>query len=418
MKKLNVDILQAGDIILTSAVTPTSKVIRTATQSDVSHAILCVEPHSVIDASMDGVHARNPQRMFFEDSCSVYVLRLRNQPSREQIDSITLHIRSCIGAEYSIAQAILTPVLRSKGKWNRQQFCSRLVAQSFQAAGIFIVGNPDYCSPKDIRNSALLYQIQNTTLPISEEELKFWKNNPDSTISMREAINQILAGARKKSKHIQDLGDIDTHLITHPEDDKYFCDLIEKTGYLTVWKKEFYKNPWQYSISLIMKEDERGLEKYCRDLIASNASGPDRFIINRGQYVQLCHHYSNINYFEKMLDLYEKLSSLHNMRLKAARWWMESKGYIEQAPKKFLPPHSEEWFASLELWNPIQAKIARIAIEHAQNLNVCSICADDEIVHDYYVDPLYQTYGGPNTIRLCNDCFIIRKNSGDRFVRL
>lgn len=56
LKRLNDAVLRPGDIVLTTTTTAAvSKAIRVATGSDVSHAMLCVEDRSVIDATGEGV---------------------------------------------------------------------------------------------------------------------------------------------------------------------------------------------------------------------------------------------------------------------------------------------------------------------------------------------------------------------------
>ena len=77
MKKLDEASLKVSDIILTTTTAAVSKAIRLATRSDISHAMVYVQDHSVIDATGEGVQARNTQRLFFEDDCFVYALRLR-----------------------------------------------------------------------------------------------------------------------------------------------------------------------------------------------------------------------------------------------------------------------------------------------------------------------------------------------------
>ena len=51
MKKLNELALQIGDIVLTTTTDLLSKSIRKVTGSDISHALVYVESHSVIDAT-------------------------------------------------------------------------------------------------------------------------------------------------------------------------------------------------------------------------------------------------------------------------------------------------------------------------------------------------------------------------------
>jgi hypothetical protein len=76
MKRINGDVLKAGDIVLTASQSKMSKGIRLATWGTVSHAMICVEHWSVIDSTADGVHSKNLQREIFEDGEDVSVFRL------------------------------------------------------------------------------------------------------------------------------------------------------------------------------------------------------------------------------------------------------------------------------------------------------------------------------------------------------
>jgi hypothetical protein len=60
-RRLNDALLRPGDIILTTTTAAVSMAIRVATGSDISHAMVCVEDRSVIDATGEGVQARNTQ---------------------------------------------------------------------------------------------------------------------------------------------------------------------------------------------------------------------------------------------------------------------------------------------------------------------------------------------------------------------
>lgn len=54
MKRIDFSKLRKGDILLTTSNKPRSKVIRTATRSDISHAMLHVANGSVMDSTGDG----------------------------------------------------------------------------------------------------------------------------------------------------------------------------------------------------------------------------------------------------------------------------------------------------------------------------------------------------------------------------
>ncbi len=101
LKRLNESVLMPGDIILTTTTAALSKSIRLATQSDISHSMVYVEDRSVIDATGEGVHARNTQRHFFEEECNIYAFRLRTGISRAELDEVVLFMRGQVGVEYS-----------------------------------------------------------------------------------------------------------------------------------------------------------------------------------------------------------------------------------------------------------------------------------------------------------------------------
>lgn len=93
MKKINGAVLKAGDIVLPTSTELVSKVIRFSTRSDISHAMVCVEAYSVIDATLEVVHARNVQRFGFEDECAVYILRPVQPLDAKQLKGIYEYVR-------------------------------------------------------------------------------------------------------------------------------------------------------------------------------------------------------------------------------------------------------------------------------------------------------------------------------------
>ena len=56
-------------------------------------------------------------------------------------------------------------------------------------------------------------------------------------------------------------------------------------------------------------------------------------------------------------------------------------------------PHTEEWFAIMEQWDPPQAMMTRQAIAPAGSPDVCSTCGDDP-ANDYYLPASYRFAGG------------------------
>lgn len=82
------DLIQLGDIVLTTTPEPMSKTIRNAIGADISHAMICVGKSSVIDSTGDGVHARNLERLILEPSCAGHVLRPVEPLTTDQLHSV------------------------------------------------------------------------------------------------------------------------------------------------------------------------------------------------------------------------------------------------------------------------------------------------------------------------------------------
>ena len=119
-----------------------------------------------------------------------------------------------------------------------------------------------------------------------------------------------------------------------------------------------------------------------------------------------------------MMELYEVLAILHRTRVDVATKWLQAKGlFVPEAEPWPLRPHTPEWFAALDVWDPIQAAMTRTAIQVAGDSAVCSICGDGP-ASDYRAEEGSRPPGGVDTLRLCDGCVEIRRKMGEPFVRL
>lgn len=414
LKRLNEALLIPGDIVLTTTTAVVSKTIRIATRSDISHAMVYAEDRSVIDATGEGVHARNTQRLFFDSECSIHVLRLRAGISPLQLGAVVTYIRGQVGTQYSAKEAVLT-VLGGARAWTKKQFCSRLVAQAFESAGIALVLNSNYCSPADIKDSPHLIAVESPTVAVTAEEAAFWEGQVDVPQWMRDAINTVLYGARKRDPGIQTFDDIHEYLLKHPEHDREFCQLLKTSGYLSVWAIEKEKNPWQYNLDRLSDGPANSIEEYCWSVLKNEHAGPNRYYVNRRGY-RLFTLQADLEFFRVMLDLYERLAALHRLRVDVAIHWLEANGHLAQQAPSHLMPHTPEWFEVLEQWDPPQAMTTRQTIGLAGTPEVCSVCGDQP-ANDYYLPARYRSAGGVDTLRLCKDCLQIRHAMGEPFIR-
>lgn len=415
MKRLNAAALQFGDIILTTTTSKVSKAIRVSTKSDISHAMIYVEMHSVIDATAEGVQARNTQRLIFDDECAVHVLRLSRGVSAEDIQAICNFARGQVGTQYSTKEAVRTAMCGTPRSKTRKQFCSRLVSQAYASVGIQLVDDPDYCSPVELKNSALLRKVEAATVPVTAEEAAAWERHPDKPQMMRDAINAVLDGARRKNKQIQHFDDLHAYLVHSPQDDVYMCDILERSGYLTLWHVEQLANPWQYDLALMEAASSSiDMAEYCRDVMANEAGGLNRYIVNRAAYTAYSKQFG-LRFFELMSELYTILATLHHQRVEVATRWLQVHGLLlATAAPAVLRPHTTAWFEALALWDPMQSEMVRATIAAAGHADVCSVCGDDPACVCRLAEA-YRPPAGVDTLMLCDECLAIRQAMGEPY---
>lgn len=173
---LTLDRLQPGDIILTSASTLRSAGIRLMTWSSVSHAALYIGDGRIVEALGSGVHVRPLEELLLEESIAV-VLRYPGLRPEQQVQIIDYAVDKA-GARFSfvgvtfqvpfsvtrrvcelplLPEAVRDACVRSVGVLNylaaseTQLFCSQLVMQAYQRAGVQVTdADPRLITPADI----------------------------------------------------------------------------------------------------------------------------------------------------------------------------------------------------------------------------------------------------------------------------
>lgn len=336
------DLMQPGDVILTAAPTIPSKGIRKVTKSNFSHAILYLG-NSYMHSDLDGVHSGNPQRLLFESPEHVKVLRLKQEYISPQIiENICAFARTQYGKQYSkfeAAKSVLTPnALRQKNR----QFCSRLVAQSFENANIKIVKNTNYCTPHEISISKYFEEVKDVIELATNEEIEF--SNSDNPLNIQsDIINKLLEDIRSLlGKDIQTLEQIIPFLILNREYDSKITKTLKDSGYLDIWKIDYNKNPWRYDGSIFLKfNNKKALINFRNNIHNQSLDYDDLKIamaygelglfsgetpsINEGLRYQ--HQYNlysdlyikyHLDYFYTKKNLYEKLLKNCRKRIDAA----------------------------------------------------------------------------------------------------
>lgn len=329
MKKIDYDQLQPGDILLTTSLARESWSVRFGTKSDISHAMLYVVSSSVIDSTGDGVHSRNLQKMFYEDECAIYALRLKTPVNPEQLNKVIAYARAETGTQYSVIEAVRAlKVPRSEG--SSKQFCSRLVARAYAAAGIKLVENPDFCTPQQLKESPLLSHLPSPAVSVSDEEYESVKAQPNGVKGMMEVTNDFLEKVRTLSPSIQSINDAFYFLIKNPGADETVFEALKSSGYLDHWGEQLERFPWRYDLDAMKAFSEKnGIEAdirdYCETTLSHDAAGTFKhwqtnLVAARAQAKQF-----PLKSFAAMAILYENLVGSHEARVEVAREWLASR---------------------------------------------------------------------------------------------
>lgn len=245
------DELELGDIILTSENTAVSKTVRFATQSEFSHAMLYVGDYSYIHSDANGVHSGNLQRLLFLSKESVAIIRVNcTQSEKEKACDFA---RSKIGTSYSVKEAVNAKLKMHKKANENRQFCSRLVVQSYDYAGVSLVKNINYCTPQDIIESDKVSYTAIVARIATKQEIEF-ANESNPIQRQTEITNSILKNVRCiTGKDIQTLEQVIECVISFPKYDEIISKIFKDSGYLDMWKYEVEKNIWRYDAIHFLK---------------------------------------------------------------------------------------------------------------------------------------------------------------------
>lgn len=312
---LDINLLRPGDIVLTAQDALVSKGIRRLTGGEFSHAILIVAEGSYIHSDGDGVHSNNLERLLFKKEAHACCLRLRDAAKSSVIQAICDHARTQVGKQYSRTEAAAS-IRKSKRAGgvdlrSNRQFCSRLVAQSYAQAGIPLVPTADYCFPSELHHPQLMVELKNVVREATAEEILF-AQSPSPLAIQAKVTNRIYAQARAVcGKDIQNEQQLITILMEQSDLDAPFSEILEQSGFLTLWKMELSANSWRYD-----ERAFRAITLSSQDR-ANEAVSADREI-QRYQHnlnaVRMLAAQKQLKYFQLLIILFETMIELHSKR--------------------------------------------------------------------------------------------------------
>lgn len=310
--------LITGDIILIRTWDKTCIFIRKQSNSNYSHALVYMGDMSCLESNALGVASQNLQRLGFQNIDDAKVLRLDNFTEIKNLRTGINLGRSKVGTSYATRHEVEKSnldIIENAQESNRQ-FCTRFVAQIYSDSGINIVSNPDYCSPKDVEESDILFEVEDALRPASPEEWELTQEKDNVTVVQRDASYIFLDAIRTITKEdIQSFEQVEEYLIKNPNYDEEFNNELVKSEYLNLGDLEKNGNPSVYDLDLFQKTYH---EIYALEL--SQQQYYDE--LNRiTDYKAASEKYkkifldTNCKYFESHLKCYERQVELARERL-------------------------------------------------------------------------------------------------------
>lgn len=253
---VDINKLCKGDVILRRwPQSNMSKRIMEETHSNYSHALLCVDYSSVIDAGKI-VQSKNPLRDSFENKDDALVLRLKPQfGDYSVVGKAVEYARRTIGTQYSFSEAKEVLNDTEYAKEPNRQICTRLIAKAYEYGRVSIVENSNYPTIRDLENSSMVEKVNDCIMEVTPQIQKVIDSEcliPKQT----EIIDRLLSDCRKlyPDIDIQTFEQLIYVSINYPEKNDLLAQLIKESGYLNLWKEEESLNPYNFDSSLFIKE--------------------------------------------------------------------------------------------------------------------------------------------------------------------
>lgn len=237
--------LKVGDIILTTAKHIFSSVIRAATKSDISHAMVYVGNDEIIHSNGSGVHSLHISDVTVPVGKSFYIRRLPVEMSIEEQVYLSVFLRGKIGYEYDIAEAIKSSGIshgRKPGDFSRKQFCSRLVAQAYESIGWRIVKDPNFCSPQELKISKDLVEV--APIVAKYDCASIFKDKIDRFRSVE--LKSLKKLREVCGNELQGLDDMAYCIIKNRDKQAEIISGLEKTGFFRLSSYFDESNSWQW----------------------------------------------------------------------------------------------------------------------------------------------------------------------------
>lgn len=241
----NESVLNVGDILLMNSYHEGQ---RKKVQGRFDHVAMYLGDAYLIEADGLGVTMSHLYSYGFkaeEDAC---VMRLK-EPDDEIIKKAVRYAKTRMGMEFGVKEAF--KVRLEKHSQNQEHsnrtFCSRLIGQAYNDAGIKLVENPDYCAPDDFLTSFYLETVQNPLIAKPEELRKTFektqneRENSEYLTALPEAFESF---SKLYGEDIQTMSQLLIAGMHHPDKDDEAVKLLNSIKMFSPEEDTVKMWPW------------------------------------------------------------------------------------------------------------------------------------------------------------------------------
>lgn len=345
VKKYILDIgkLERGDIILTAEPTKQSKGIRLATLGRYSHAAIWVGG-TIIEATLQGVFSKNAQRLLVDRPDYLAVYRSKVPLSHDIKGKICEYAQSKVGSLYAISEAaLMLPMRLLDLRESKKQFCSRLVACSYEYAGCDLknLRDPNFCSPRQLSLCKAFQKVEGVVREAQQAEIAFAQTPDPATKNLADiyewlnkvrdlvSVNPVLS----RSFDIQAQNDVTELLLEHPELDFTITNFMRGTSYLTFFDHDRSVNPYRYDQALMVSKIYEFNSDAGRFLHEELSKEPGLFVRFEKNIMATIHYIGirRLDYFLEELRLYRNLMGEGLVRMEIIAFGFRFIGEVEAA---------------------------------------------------------------------------------------
>lgn len=306
-------ILLPGDILLMNTY---EEELRKKMGCKYEHVAIYIGDAHILEANGAYVVMNHIYSYAFREQNHACVLRLKNNSPVIAVN-IARNARKQMGREYiNTMQFRYVRALKNTDKTDEsnKSFCSRLVAQSYNAEGIDIVPNADYCEPDDFLKSEQLEIVSNAVVPFTEDLSAVVMNNQQNREKIElDSPNAELFHELGKlyGLDIQDFGQALLPSQTAPELNDKAIDIIKKSRMFKHMNDVKRNTPWIFDNNEFLSYYSQNTEDALHFLY-SNMNHYDNTIIPyyrelHMQMVLLTYYFPKNTLFVFLMDYIKKM---------------------------------------------------------------------------------------------------------------